>query len=163
MAVATADEKMRALLNQRRIATLATENEDGSIHLTAVWYLFEGDSLYVATMSQSRKARNVAARGKASLMVDVRAAGAERGLTARGRAEILSGETAREIARRVHGRYLSAAALADPQVGRVFEALDDVVIRIRPTSWFTWNMADVDTAVFGGRLFGTPGYLLPLE
>jgi hypothetical protein len=32
---------MREFLNGRHYATLATLNEDGSIHLTPVWYLFE--------------------------------------------------------------------------------------------------------------------------
>jgi general stress protein 26 len=50
------------ILSRRLIASLGTENDDGSIHLTAVWYLFEGGCLYVATSSHSRKARNVPSR-----------------------------------------------------------------------------------------------------
>ena len=46
----------------RFIASLGTESEDGSTHLTAVWYLFEDGCLYVATSSRSRKARNVLSR-----------------------------------------------------------------------------------------------------
>ena len=34
--------KLQGLLRGRHIATLATENADGSIHLTAVWYLSLG-------------------------------------------------------------------------------------------------------------------------
>ena len=65
------------LLRGRYIATLGTENTDGTIHLTAVWYLFEDGYLFIATSSKSRKARNIAARVRASLMVDVRKPGAE--------------------------------------------------------------------------------------
>ena len=60
------------LLRGRYIATLGTENTDGTIHLTAVWYLFENGCLFIATSSKTRKARNVVARPKASLMVDAR-------------------------------------------------------------------------------------------
>jgi len=68
------------ILAGRFIASFGTQNEDGSIHLTAVWYLFDGGCLYVATSSRTRKARNVAARPRASLMVDIRKPASEQGL-----------------------------------------------------------------------------------
>lgn len=40
MPIQTLDAKVQELLRGRHIATLATENADGSMHLTAVWYLF---------------------------------------------------------------------------------------------------------------------------
>src|SRR3984893_15349477 len=135
MPTQTLDPTFQKLLEGRHIATFGTENADGSIHLTAVWYLFEGGSLFVATSSKSRKARNIAARSKASLMVDVRQPGAERGVNAAGRAELISGEPSREINRRIHRRHMSAAALSDPHVGPVFESFDDVTIRLAPVSW----------------------------
>ena len=163
MPTQTLDPALQELIRGRYIATLGTENTDGSIHLTAVWYLFESGSLYVATSSRSRKARNVADRPKASLMVDVRKPGAERGVAAAGRVELISGEQSQEINRRIHSRYMSAAAMADPQIGPVFASFDDVTIRLTPESWTTWDMAVLDVQALGGRLGGTPGYLLPLD
>jgi PPOX class probable F420-dependent enzyme len=163
MATQTLDPALQELIRGRYIATLGTENADGTIHLTAVWYLFEDGSLYVATSSKSRKARNVAARPKASLMVDVRKPGAERGVAAAGRVEVVSGGHSQEINRRIHDRYMSAAAMSDPRIGPVFESYDDVTLRLTPDSWFTWDMAVLDAQAFGGRLGGTPGYLLPLD
>jgi hypothetical protein len=58
---------------------------------------------------------------------------------------------------------MSAAALSDPHVGPVFASFDDVTVRIRPVSWISWDMAVLDAQVLGGRLGGTPGYLLPLD
>jgi PPOX class probable F420-dependent enzyme len=159
----TLDPTFQQMLQRRFIATLGTTNADGSIHLTAVWYLFEDGRLFVATSSKSRKARNVAAQPKASLMVDVRKPGSERGVTAAGRADLISGNPSREINRRVHMRYLSAAAMADPQIEPVFASFDDVTLRLTPESWFTWDMATLDAQAFGGRLGRTPGYLLPLD
>jgi PPOX class probable F420-dependent enzyme len=163
MPARTLDPTFQGLLQGRHIATLGTENQDGTIHLTAVWYVFEDGSLFVATSGKSRKARNVAARPTASLMADVRRPGAERGVNAAGRAELISGEESRKINRRIHQRYMSAAAVADPQVGPVFASFDDVTIRIAPISWTTWDMKVLDAQAFGGRLGGTPGYLLPLD
>jgi general stress protein 26 len=163
MPTRTLDPAFQELIRGRYIASLGTENADGIIHLTAVWYLFEDGCLYVATSSRTQKAHNVAARSKASLMVDVRKPGAERGVTAAGKADLISGNRSQEINRRIHSRYLSAAAISDPSIGPVFASFDDVTIRITPMSWITWDMATLDAQAFGGRLGGTPGYLLPLD
>ena len=163
MPTQTLDPSFQELLRGRHIATLGTENADASIHLTAVWYLFESSSLYIATSSRTQKARNVAARPKASLMVDLRKPGTERGVTAAGKAELISGSQSKEINHRIHSYYMSAAALSDPHVGPVFESFDDVTIRLTPVSWFTWDMAVLDAQALGGRLAANPGYLLPLD
>ena len=157
------DPSLQEFLQGRYVATLGTENADGTIHLTAVWYLFESGCLYVATAAKTQKARNVAARPKASLMVDRRTPGAERGLTAAGKAEVISGSRSQEMNRRIHSRYMSAAAIADPHIGPVFESFDDVTIQLTPASWIAWDMAVLDAQAFAGRLGGTPGYLLPLD
>lgn len=163
MPTQTLDPAYRELLQKRNVATLATENANGTIHLTAVWYLFEEDHLFVATSSRTRKARNVTARPRASLMVDARRAGAERGVSAAGKVDLLSGDHARTINRRIHSRYLSAAAMSDPQIEPVFASFDDVTIRLTPAAWTAWDMAVLDAQAFGGRLGKTPGYLLPLD
>jgi PPOX class probable F420-dependent enzyme len=163
MPTQTLDPTLQVLLKGRYIATLGTENADGSIHLTAVWYLFEDGYLFIATSSKSRKARNISARAKASLLVDVRKPGAERGVNGAGKAELISGEQSSETNRRIHSRYMSAEAIADPHIEPVFATFDNVTIRITPDSWISWDMAALDAQAFGGRLGGTPGYLLPLD
>jgi nitroimidazol reductase NimA-like FMN-containing flavoprotein (pyridoxamine 5'-phosphate oxidase superfamily) len=150
------------ILNGRFIASLGTQNEDGSVHLTAVWYLFEGECLYVATSSRSRKARNVLSRAKASLMVDTRGPALERGLVAVCTAEVIAGESSREINSRIHRRYMSEAALSDPRAGGTMAAMDDITLKLTPTGWYAWDMRILDDMLFGGTM-KTPGYLLPLD
>jgi PPOX class probable F420-dependent enzyme len=163
MPTKTLDPTFQEFLRGRYIATLGTENGDGTIHLTAVWYLFQDGCLFVATSSRTHKARNVMARPQASLMVDARKPGKERGVTAAGRVELISGEQSQQINRSIHSRYLSAAAISDPHVGPVFASFDDVTIRLTPDSWIAWDMATLDAQAFGGRLGRTPGYMLPLD
>ena len=157
------DPALQEYLQGRYIATCGTENADGSIHLTAVWYLFNDGHFFVATSSKSRKVHNAVARPKASLMVDARKPGAERGVTATGSVEVISGEQSAEINLRIHSRYMSLAAISDPQIGPVFASFDDVTLRLTPDSWINWYMSALDTQAFGGKLGGTPGYLLPLD
>jgi Pyridoxamine 5'-phosphate oxidase len=163
MPTQTLDPAFHDLLQGRYIASLATQSPNGAGHLTAVWYLFDSGSFFVATSSKSRKARNVVARPTASLMVDVRKAAAERGITATGAVDIISGQPSRELNRRIYTRYLSSAAIADPHVEPVFASFDDITLRITSISWTAWDLSVLDAQAFGGRLGKTPGYLLPLD
>jgi nitroimidazol reductase NimA-like FMN-containing flavoprotein (pyridoxamine 5'-phosphate oxidase superfamily) len=154
---------MLGVMGLRCIASLATENADGSIHLTAIWFTYEDGALYVATSSRSRKARNIQARAKATLMVDVRKPGKERGVTAAGTARLITGPEAEAINRKIYARYLSAEAMADPHIVPTFAKLDDATIRITPESWFSWDLAEADAQFFEGRLFANPHFMLPLD
>ena len=150
------------ILAGRYIASLGTQNEDGSIHLTAVWYLFENGCLYVATSSRSRKGRNVMKHPKATLMVDSREPSKERGVVAVCAVEVISGDRSKEITARIHRRYMSEAAVADPRAGGMLATMDDITLKLTPTGWYAWDMSMLDAAMFGGAL-STPGYILPLD
>jgi PPOX class probable F420-dependent enzyme len=163
MAKTALDVKFLPLIEGRRIASFGTLNSDGSPHLTAVWYLYEDSCFFVATSSRTCKARNLTARPSATLLVETRKPGSERGVTATGAVEIITGGKAHEINERIHSRYLSAAAMADPQVGGVFAQFDDLTLRLRPQFWTWWDMAELDALYLGGRIASTPSYLLPQE
>jgi len=155
---------LEELLNGRHYATLATLNDDGSMDLTPVWYLWENECLFVETSSSTRKVKNLIARPQASLMVDIRKLGSERWVSASGSAEILRGEHSKEINTKILRRYLTPAGLEDPGVGAVFAAADDVTIRLTPREWRSWDFKSVDERYFGGRLVSTPQqWFLPLD
>lgn len=158
----TMPPRSQEILRGRYIASLGTESEDGSVHLTAVWYLFEDGCLFVATSSRSRKARNVVSRPKASLMVDTRTPASERGLVAVCKAEVIAGDTSKEINTRIHRRYMSEAAIDDPRGGGTMAAMDDITLKLTPTGWYSWDMRILDDMLFGGAM-KIPGYLLPLD
>ncbi len=157
------DPLVQQLLKSNRVASLATHNPDGSIHVVAVWYHFDGQHIHVATASRSRKGRNLQANPGVSLMIDSRDPDASYGATITGTARFLTGEASRARNAEVHARYLSPVALADPRVGAVFAAWDDVTLEITPASVISWDMREADRQVFGGAFASNPGYLLPLE
>jgi PPOX class probable F420-dependent enzyme len=160
---ALSDALVKQLLEGRYIASFATENPDGSIHMVAVWYWFDGAKIYVATSARTRKARNLEANAKVSVMIDSRDPRASFGATITGKAEILAAEASRQKNEKIHAKYLSAAALADPRVGPVFAGWDDITIQIAPTAVIMWDMRVADQQVFGGAFEKNPAYLLPLE
>jgi len=114
------DAKVKQLLEGRYIASFATHNPNGSIHIVAVWFWFDGTDIYVATASRSRKARNLRVNPQVSLMVDSRDPAASYGVTVTGSTQVLSGESSQKCNMEIHRKYLSKAALADPKVGPVF-------------------------------------------
>jgi PPOX class probable F420-dependent enzyme len=157
------DPSIRELLEGRYIASLASRNSDGTIHMVAVWYLFEDGQIYIATSSRSRKARNLQANATVSVMIDSRDPAASRGTNVAGTASLITGETAQHWNARVHSKYLSAAALADPRIAPVFSSFDDVTIQIKPESLIYWDMRKIDQQFLGGAMAGNPSYLLDLQ
>lgn len=150
-------ESMEEFLARRHVAALGTHNRNGSVQQSAVWYLHEGDSIYVATAAGTVKARNVRERSTASVLIDSREpGGAMKTASGYGPAAIIEGDTAAQINMRIFERYLSAEAIADPNCGGYMVENDDVTIKVTPNRW---NWLDLGEA-FGG-VFETPGYMLP--
>ena len=107
------NEKLAHMLDERRIATLTTYGSDDMPHVTAVWYLWEDDALYIATSLKTGKGRNLQRDPRMALCIESREAGRESGMTAVGRAELITGDEAAPLSRRINGKYLTPAALAD--------------------------------------------------
>jgi PPOX class probable F420-dependent enzyme len=156
------DALVRQLLDGRYIASFATHNPNGSVHMVAVWFWFDGTDIYVATSARSRKARNLQSNPEVSIMIDARDQAASYGVSVTGSAQVLTGESSRKCNTEIHRKYLSDAALADPKVGPVFAAWDDVTVRLAPASVIAWDMREADQQFFGGTLKNNPGYLKPL-
>jgi len=147
-----------AFLAGRYIATLASENDDGSTHLTAVWFLYEDRAFFFPTGAGTRKAQNVVARGRAAVLVDTRCRGELRGVSATGAADLVTGDAALRLNARIHARYLTQAGLRDPRLGQPIASSDDVTVRLRPERWSEWDMRE-----FFGDLFAARDLVHPLD
>lgn len=158
-----ADAPVKQLLDGRYIASFATHSPNGSLHIVAVWFWFDGKDIYVATSSRSRKARNLQTNPQVAVMIDARDPAASYGVTITGTAQVLAGESSRKYNAEIHRKYLSESALADAKVGPVFAAWDDVTVRLVPASVIAWDMRQADQQVFASAFKNNPTYLLPLE
>jgi PPOX class probable F420-dependent enzyme len=63
------DPAVRAFLDAPRFAVLGTLNDDGSAHLTVIWYGRREDELIVNTTAPRQKAANIARDPRVSLLV----------------------------------------------------------------------------------------------
>ena len=59
----------RDFLHEARYAVLGTINENGSAHLTVMWYALEGDEIMFNTAAGRQKPENLARDPRASLIV----------------------------------------------------------------------------------------------
>jgi PPOX class probable F420-dependent enzyme len=143
-------------LAEPRVAALATLEPDGLPYQAAVWFEFRDGAFLVPTGRGSRKARNALARPRGSILVDDRGEGFC-GLSARGTIEVVEGDEALALNDRIHRRFVTDAGMAEPALGGLLEAGDDVTLRLLPERWAEWDMGPA----FGGRL-ADPRFTRPL-
>jgi hypothetical protein len=147
------DEEIEDVLAQRLSGVVGTLNEDGSIHLAYVIFLWESGRLWYETSSVTRKARNVAARPTSSFIVQGTAASG-RGLMValEGTVEILTGAEARGVQHRIRAKYVRAEVL--PALDRAWDEMDDVAIGIIPVRRRSWTGGTL--AAFTEAALGSP-------
>ncbi|MGH9244491.1 MAG: pyridoxamine 5'-phosphate oxidase family protein [Acidimicrobiales bacterium] len=126
-------------------AILGTENPDGSVHVTPTMYLFDEGRIYIETAVATRKARNVGARPRATVLVQDLRANGEAWVSGTGPAEILHGDHAQHLGRRIRGRYLTETG--EVQLGTVMAIYDDVVVAVNPDRWMAWDMTAFNTTL----------------
>lgn len=148
------------LLGMRLIANLATHDERGGVHLAAMWFRRQGDTLLLPTSKHTRKARNLRRRPHAAVMIDHSRAGLDlRGVLIRGSVELIEGPPAHRLNRSVHRRYITDRGLKQPEVKRYLGSGDDLTIRVHLNEVVTWNLA----AGEAGRALAQSGEYHPLD
>lgn len=126
------------VLGQRLTTALGTLNEDGSIHLAYLLFLYEDGRFLLETASSTRKARNVGARGSASVLVQGTAAtGRSLMVEAEGTARLIASAEAHVANHRIRAKYVVADAVDG--LDRVWGGFDDVAIEVTPSRWRSWT------------------------
>jgi PPOX class probable F420-dependent enzyme len=131
------------LLEARLIANLASINPNGTVHLVAMWFRRDGDSILFPTSRHTRKAKNLRRHPQATAMIDRSRDGLDlRGVQIKGRVELIEGPQAHRLNRSIHERYITADGLTQPAVVAYLSDGDDVTVRLSIERMSTWNLAD---------------------
>jgi hypothetical protein len=64
------DQQVIDYLNERRFAVLGTIREDGTPHLSTMWYRFDGDSIMMNTRANRVKHLNLLRDNRASICIE---------------------------------------------------------------------------------------------
>lgn len=148
------------LLSMTLIANLATLDDDGGIHLLPMWLLRVGNDICIPTSRYTHKYRNLLARPRASVMIDVSRAGLNlKGVLIRGQVELIEGEEARRINRLIHLKYVTPEALSDSSVASYFSEGDDVTVKVHMDHLISWNLNDSKA----GKALRVGGWFRPLD
>jgi nitroimidazol reductase NimA-like FMN-containing flavoprotein (pyridoxamine 5'-phosphate oxidase superfamily) len=148
------------LLSKTLIANLATLDNDGGIHILPMWFLRIDNDICIPTSHYTHKYRNLKARPRASVMIDISKAGLNlRGVLIRGRVDLLYGEEARQTNRLIHLKYVTPKGLGDAEVASYLSKGDDITIKVHMDHLVSWNLAD-STA---GKALSSGGWFHPLD
>jgi PPOX class probable F420-dependent enzyme len=137
---ATQHAQRAAFLAEPLLARLATATADGQPHVVPVWFLWDGERIWISSYSSTRKIRELRANPRCSVVIDVPEP--RHGLTAvlvEGDAQLHSaGEFARTMATRIYTRYLGPDGVlaADPQ--EWIHAAEQTIIEVAPRRIKQW-------------------------
>ena len=146
------------LLSMTLIANLATTDDDGGIHLLPMWFLRIGRNIYIPTSHHTHKYRNLLARPRASVMIDISKAGLNlKGVLIRGRVDLINGDEARKINRSIHLKYVTLDALSNPDVASYLSKGDNVTVNVHMDHLISWNLVDSKA----GRALDVGGWFRP--
>lgn len=129
---------LEEFLAGRYLAIVGTYRTDGTVQLTANWYIAEGGTIYLPTFEQSYKVKNVQCDPRAAVIVDSRGVGPMRAAATNGPATTIEGAEALAIARRCWERYVTPAGMEDPGLGGMLCGHDPVCVAVEAGSW-SWT------------------------
>jgi general stress protein 26 len=136
-------EEIDKLLSMTIIANLATTDDDGNIHLMPMWFLRIGNEICIPTSHHTHKYRNLRARPRASVMIDVSKAGLDlKGVLIRGNVKLVDGKEAQQINRSIHLKYVTLEALNEPDIASYLSQGDDITVKVSMDHLISWNLAD---------------------
>jgi PPOX class probable F420-dependent enzyme len=152
------DALVRELVEARLVCVLATSDTRSRIHAVPMWFAMRGDSLVLATGSDSRKVANLRRDPSATVVVHDSRPGCEVcGVSIRGSVKLVAGDSARPLVEHVHRRYVRAEAAALVPVAQ-FLGSDDVALILHPEEAFTWDERGSEAS----RVLREAGGALPL-
>lgn len=131
------NNEIETFLKKPLIARLSSHNEDGTIHMAPVYYLYENGEFWLGTQERSRKVQNIHRDKRVTLLIDQ----VEPVL----QAVLAYGEAALDyedvVSKRIKilERYYEIPAQAKAFVEKLTRAWQTVILHVRPTRLVTFD------------------------
>jgi PPOX class probable F420-dependent enzyme len=125
------------VFDRARYAILGTENPDGSVHIVPVMFRLDDGRILIQTSATTRKARNVARSGRATVLGQDPKVNGEGWVSGSGPAELVHGPEAQQLGHHLRARYLTE--LGERELGQVMALYDDTAIVVTPDQWMAWD------------------------
>ncbi len=133
-------DQLDGLLDERRLATLATIRKDGTVLLSPIWFIWEDGGFTLGVAAGDGKLKHIAREPRVTIVVSEDEF-PYRGYELRGLARVVDTPYGPEI-RRIATRYVGAAAadFYDDERG-------GTVLRVEPGDERGWDFSDDLTAM----------------
>ena len=129
-----------AFLADALLARIATVRSSGRPHVVPMWFWWDGEYIYMETLPNSVKARNLLRNPNCAITIDLTEGGLRfKGVRLEGRADVLNDpEFARAMVDRIFAKYMGQEGLGTPTLSQM-RARDHVIIRLKPDRVHTWD------------------------
>ena len=108
--------------------------------MVPIWFLLQDHALLFPTSSGTRKVKNIRRAPIATAMIHEATGGPNvRGAMITGRIDVLTGDEARKLNRRIHLRYMTATGMLQPDVVELLRH-DDVTLRLTIADVVSWKI-----------------------
>lgn len=138
-------ETLTEFLLQPNIARLATAERDTSQpHVVPVWYLWDGESVWISSFRSTRKVKELQENPLCSIVVDTADSGVDyRSVVFEGEAELISDplDFVQELTTRIYIRYLGETGVLEPDPQSWIHSPENLLIKLTPERTYTWYSA----------------------
>lgn len=131
------DHEIETFLARPLCARLSSHNEDGTIHMSPIYYLYKDGEFLFGTQAASRKVRNIQRDGRVTALIDTHNPELQ-AVMAYGEA-ILDYEDVVQKRVKILERYYESPAQAQAFAEKLARAWVTVIIRLRPTRMVTFD------------------------
>jgi len=133
-----ADERIQRYLGTKEVVTLATLGPDGAPHGMAMWFLHTPDAILMLTVADLQKVRDLRRDPRVAVVAESVVDGGPRGVSVRGRAEILDESPER------HAFVEAILAKYNPRLERLWGARampsNRIMFKIAPSYVRSWGL-----------------------
>ncbi len=133
--------KHAAMLAEPLLARLATASlPEGQPHVVPVWYLWDGDSLWISAYRSTRKVRMLMQNPRCAVVVDRAGNNGEAGILFEGQAELVTGPFDFLVQRtaEIYTRYLGEDGVLAPDPQEWMHSPENLLIHLTPEKVYTW-------------------------
>lgn len=130
-----------AFLSQVILARLATVRVDGRPHVTPIWFIWDGETIWMETGPDFVKARNLRDNPECAVVVDTTEGGLRiKGVILEGRAELVQepNDLVTRVVTRLYERYMGSEAMQAATPRKMFDA-PHVLIKLTPRKIISWD------------------------
>jgi general stress protein 26 len=129
------NDEIEVFLERPLLAKFSSHNEDGTIHIAPLYYLYTSGEFLFGTQDKSRKVRNIKRNNNVTILIDA-AEPVLQAVIAYGEA-ILDYEDVISKRVKILDRYYENISAASEFAERLAKAWKTVIIRVKPTKIVT--------------------------